>query len=157
MNFLFFLSISSLELPKNFKKTCSVFECLSYFINVTTLTKKILLRVMAEYTSDANEKYTLLYLMSRAGGNEFQNLRQQDPSVLELLNRFPSCALPLERLLENTLPLQPRYYSVCNSPQFSQYPRFAFNIITYETPSNYTKEGLCTNWLNNLYGKDLQR
>jgi len=141
------------ELPPTFRKKASIFECLSYFVNLRNIAKKSFYRAMAEYCKDQKEKYYLMYICSKAGMNEFQHLRNQDPSVLELLETFPSCSIPLNLILDNCYQLQPRYYSVVNSPLVNpNLATFAFNIIHYSTPEPYNqpRDGLCTNYLHKL-------
>ncbi|CAG8542170.1 10965_t:CDS:2 [Diversispora eburnea] len=114
-----------------------------------------LLRMMAEYTSDDQEKKTLLFLCSKQGVKQFNCLREQIPTLLDLLVTFPSCKPPVERLLDVLPAHQPRYYSIVNSPLVNREElHFAFNIIDYYTPTPYDvhKFGVCTPWLNKLSG-----
>jgi methionine synthase reductase len=82
-------------------------------------------------------------------------LREQVPTLLDLLITFPSCKPPLERLLDVLPSHQPRYYSIANSPLVNRdLLHFAFNIVDYRTPDPYNvrKYGVCTPWLDNLSG-----
>ncbi|CAG8446332.1 17285_t:CDS:2 [Acaulospora colombiana] len=145
------------ELPTHLKqaKSTSVIELLRYAVDLTSLPRKALLRMMAEYASDKLEKRNLLFLCSKQGAQQFNRLREQVPTVLDLLATFPSCKPPIERLLDTLPPHRPRYYSIVNSPlSNSNTLHFAFNVIDYHTPDPYNvrKLGVCTSWLNKLSG-----
>lgn len=82
------------------------------FTNCTDLTsvpRKSLLRMLAEYCSDPDEQRTLLFLTSRAGREAYATeITAGQPSVVDLLRRFPSCNPPVEALLDALPPLAPR-------------------------------------------------
>lgn len=70
--------------------------------------------------------------------------------MLELLERYPSCNPPLDRIVELLPPLLPRYYSACSSPLLhSNRFQFAFNVIEYDYNST-KRRGLCTSQLELL-------
>ena len=72
------------------------------------------------------------------------------PSLFEILQDFPSCQPPLERLLENMFPLLPRYYSTsCSTLVFPNECHFAFNVIEYVSTKGKPTQGLCSSWLEN--------
>ncbi|CAH1764544.1 4166_t:CDS:2 [Entrophospora sp. SA101] len=143
------ISVESLEekdLPSHLKNanSTSIIELLSYGVDLCSSPRKALLRMMAEYVSDENEKKTLLFLCSK-----------QAPTFLDLLTTFPSCKPPFERILDILPPHQPRYYSITNSPlSICDKLHIAFNVAEYDTPSPYNmrKYGVCTPWLDNLTG-----
>jgi len=56
-----------IALPATFRPKCTVFECLSYFVNLRSVHRKSFYRILAEHTTDPKEKYYLMYLCSRAG------------------------------------------------------------------------------------------
>ncbi|RIA98415.1 hypothetical protein C1645_870670 [Glomus cerebriforme] len=150
-------SVEGTELPSHLKnaKSTSIKELLQYGVDLTSLPRKALLRLMAEYTADEEEKKTLLFLCSKQGTTQFIRLREQVPTLLDLLVTFPSCKPPLERLLDVLPSQQPRYYSIVNSPLVNRdLLQFAFNIVDYKTPDPYNtrKYGVCTPWLDNLSG-----
>jgi sulfite reductase alpha subunit-like flavoprotein len=84
---------------------------------------KQLLRLMAEYTTDRNEKRVLDYLCSAEGQGVFCDLRTGPHiTVVQLLTAFPSCKPPLDHLLSLLQTLMPRFYSMSNDPHESCVP-----------------------------------
>jgi sulfite reductase alpha subunit-like flavoprotein len=78
---------------------------------------KQLLRVMAEYASDACEAKILNYLISAEGQGAFCDLRTGPHLTLpQLLHAFPSSHPPLDTLLSVLKQLMPRFYSLSNDP-----------------------------------------
>ncbi|CAG8517415.1 9499_t:CDS:2 [Acaulospora morrowiae] len=149
--------VEGTELPTHLKqaKSTSIIELLRYAVDLTSLPRKALLRMMAEYASNSLERKKLLFLCSKQGIQQFNRLREQIPTILDLLVTFPSCKPPIERLLDALPPHKPRYYSIVNSPLLnSDALHFAFNVVDYHTPDPYNvhRLGVCTSWLNKLSG-----
>lgn len=81
---------------------------------------KILLRVLAEYADDEDEKKLLTFLCSAEGQGVFCDFRTGPHiSLPQLLNAFPSSHPPLDILLSVLQPLMPRFYSLSNDPHES--------------------------------------
>jgi cytochrome P450/NADPH-cytochrome P450 reductase len=76
-------------------------------------------QVLARYTQDPDERAALEAL---AGDDADSHARYREQvfspyrSVLDLLEQYPSCALPFEVYLDMLAPLRPRYYSISSSP-----------------------------------------
>ncbi|KAJ0341403.1 hypothetical protein COL922a_002374 [Colletotrichum nupharicola] len=78
---------------------------------------KQLLRILAEYAADPNEKKLLTYLCAAEGQGVFCDFRTgPHVSLSQLLNAFPSSHPPLDLLLSVLNPLMPRFYSLSNDP-----------------------------------------
>lgn len=81
---------------------------------------KQLLRVLAEYASEPNEKKILMYLCAAQGQGAFCDLRTGAHITIEqLLHAFPSSQPPLDYLLSVLGPLMPRFYSLSQDPTIS--------------------------------------
>lgn len=81
---------------------------------------KSLLRLLAEYATDASEKKILMFLSSAQGQGAFCDLRTNAHiSVSQLLHAFPSSQPPLDYLLSALNTLMPRFYSLSQDPQIS--------------------------------------
>ena len=81
---------------------------------------KPLLRLMAEYTTEPNEKKILLYLSSAQGQAAFCDLRTGPHiTMAQLLSAFPSSQPPLPHLLSVLNTLMPRFYSLSQDPSLS--------------------------------------
>ena len=84
------------------------------------------IETLVGYTDDPDQKAALVAL---AGDDERALARYRSEvfvpnrSVLDLLERFPACAVPFEVYLDMLAPLRPRYYSISSSPLVS--PRVA--------------------------------
>ena len=82
---------------------------------------KPLLRVLAEYAHDPNEKQILRYLVSAQGQAAFCDLRTGPHiTLLQLLSAFPSSAPKLSHLFSVLNTLMPRFYSLSQDPQLSR-------------------------------------
>ncbi|SPN98817.1 related to methionine synthase reductase [Cephalotrichum gorgonifer] len=78
---------------------------------------KPLLRVLAEYADNEDERKTLLYLCSAEGQGIFCDFRTGPHiSIPQLLRAFPSSHPPLDVLLSVLQQLMPRFYSLSNDP-----------------------------------------
>ncbi|KAI1864168.1 hypothetical protein JX265_008539 [Neoarthrinium moseri] len=78
---------------------------------------KGLLRAMAEYANDPNEKKVLLYLCAGEGQGVFCDFRTgPHVSLAQLLHAFPSSKPPLDLVLSLLQPLMPRFYSLSSDP-----------------------------------------
>ncbi|TGZ85211.1 hypothetical protein EX30DRAFT_368312 [Ascodesmis nigricans] len=120
-------------------------ELLTWTVDIqSTAPTKKLLRVLAEYAEDENEKTILLYLCSKQGQAAFCELRTGPHISLEqLLRAFPSVHPPLHHLLSTLQQLMPRFYSLSADPHFtrpSSSPQkriIEIAVTVHETPENY--------------------
>lgn len=105
------------EVPAHLPGTATLRYVLANCCEIRSVPRKALLRVMAEFTSSEKEKRRLLELCSAQGSDDYTELiRQPNINVLDLLNTFPSCQPPVERLLEQWPRLLARPYSISTSP-----------------------------------------
>ncbi|CZT06533.1 related to methionine synthase reductase [Rhynchosporium agropyri] len=78
---------------------------------------KQLLRLLAEYASNPDEKKVLLFLCSAEGQGVFCDFRTGPHiTINQLLHAFPSSKPPLDHLLSQLQQLMPRFYSMSNDP-----------------------------------------
>ncbi|KAG6057707.1 hypothetical protein E4U17_001014 [Claviceps sp. LM77 group G4] len=81
---------------------------------------KPLLRVLAEYADEENEKKLLMFLCSAEGQGVFCDFRTGPHiTISQLLHAFPSSHPPMDELLSCLQPLMPRFYSLSNDPHAS--------------------------------------
>ena len=81
---------------------------------------KQLLRVLAEYATDKDERKILLFLCAAEGQGVFCDFRTGPHiTVAQLLHAFPSSKPPLDLLFSVLQPLMPRFYSLSNDPHES--------------------------------------
>ncbi|OTB07685.1 hypothetical protein M426DRAFT_53285 [Hypoxylon sp. CI-4A] len=81
---------------------------------------KSLLRILAEYALDPNEKKILMFLCSSEGQGVFCDFRTGPHiSLAQILSAFPSAKPPLELLFSVLQQLMPRFYSLSNDPHES--------------------------------------
>jgi cytochrome P450 / NADPH-cytochrome P450 reductase len=107
---------------------------------------------LAACAREAAERDALLAL---AGDDEASQGRYREQvftpraSVLDLLDRFPSCALPFEAYLEMLPPLRPRYYSISSSPLVAP-DVCSITVGVVDAPARSgtgTFKGVCSNYL----------
>ncbi|KAI8373390.1 hypothetical protein EDC96DRAFT_605898 [Choanephora cucurbitarum] len=141
------------NLPSHLKeaKEATLHQLFTYGVDLTSQPRKALFRMLADYTSDPKEKLTLMYICSKQGAAAFNAVRDQSPNLLDILDSFPSCQPPIERLLDLLPAHMPRYYSISSSPLKRQGKiRFAFNVVEYITSNQVQRKGVATPWLDKL-------
>ena len=99
--------------------------------------RKSLLRILGEHCSDAKDKRELLHLSSRGGRQDYYSLiTPVSPTLLDLLQHYPSCQPPLPALLDALPPLPPRLYSISSSPLESPgCPQIALTVVELGSPA----------------------
>ena len=123
-------------------------------LEIRAVPSKALVRVLSEHATDPQEKRRLQELCSKQGMNDYTRfIREPNLSLLDLLDTFPSCCPPFERLLELLPRLKARPYSVSSSPlENPTRLHFVFNIM--EIPAvegiREQRQGVCTGWLNGI-------
>jgi methionine synthase reductase len=141
------------NLPSHLQNAAStsLLELFRYGVDITTHPRKALFRMLADHTTDAKEKLTLMYICSKQGTAAFNAIRDETPTLLDILASFPNCHPPIERLLDLLPAHQPRFYSIASSPlKRHGKVRFAFNVVQYITPKNASRQGIATPWLDTL-------
>eukprot|EP00879_Flechtneria_rotunda_P019044 GHRR01019996.1.p1 GENE.GHRR01019996.1~~GHRR01019996.1.p1 ORF type:complete len:848 (+),score=279.58 GHRR01019996.1:379-2922(+) len=137
---------------------CTLRHAFTNCTDLTSVPRKSLLRLLAEHCKDQDEQRTLLYFTSRAGREAYaEEITRGQPSLLDLLRRFPSCQPPIGALLDTLPPLAPRMYSLSCAPVNGKVPgacgpnrvQFALSVVEFATKYG-TRHGVATTWLANL-------
>ena len=139
------------SVPKFIPEFSTIRHTLLTCLEIRGVPSKALVRVLAEHTSDLEEKRRLQELCSKQGAHDYTKfIREPGLSLLDLLNAFPSCRPPFERLLELVPRLKARPYSVSSSPlENPNHLHFVFNIVEFPAIKGVRpkRQGVCTGWL----------
>jgi len=131
---------------------CTVRQAFTDSIDITTPPRKAVLRALADYATDAQEKQRLLRLASEAGIEEYNKFIKNDQrTIYEVLHTFPSVNPPLDHILELLPRLAPRYYSISSSPNF--HPGFVHItsvVVNFTTTTGRAHNGVCSSWMASL-------
>ena len=130
---------------------CTLRTAFAKGCDLTTAARKSLLRVLAEHCSEKADKDRLLLLCSRQGRDEYaKEILAARPTLLDVLDMFPSCNPPLDALVDVLPPLPARMYSIACSPaEYSEKVQVAFTVVRYPSKDT-TREGVATSWLERI-------
>ncbi|KAK4881281.1 hypothetical protein RN001_004600 [Aquatica leii] len=126
--------------PQHLPNQGTLLEVFLRHLDIRTPPKKLFLKTLLRFTSEENEIRQLKLLTTPKASEEYVDFIKNHTTLLLLLNAFPSCQPPVERILENLGPLQPRPYSISSSPLAKEL-RVTFSVI---------ESGVCTGWLEKL-------
>ena len=162
--------------PSHIPSPCTIRDAFKKYCDImlTSRPSVNILRTLLEYCTNKSEKNRLQDLCSVDNRKELDRYLSCRPSLLEILNDFPSSRPPLAHLLDILPPLLPRYYSISNSPLSSPSRlHFCFTCVEYPVPvwepshkekteeesqqenkskKTKTKQGICSSWLKTLSG-----
>jgi len=106
------------------------------------------IEVLAEHTDDPEQQAALRTLTS--DDEQYRTMvREPNLSVLDLLDRYPACALPFPVFLDLLPALAPRYYSISSSPLASPHAVCVTEGVLAEPARSGTGrfDGVCSTYL----------
>lgn len=132
---------------------CTLRQILTDAIDITTPPRKAVLKALADYATNPDEKTRLLNL-SKDGdtADEYSRFIKHDQrTIFEVLQHFPSVNVPLSHILEMLPRLAPRYYSISSSPNAHPgHVHITSVVVRFHTPTGREHLGVCSTWLSNL-------
>ena len=140
-------SVKAKKLPAHLTENTvtleAVFSCL---VDIRAVPKKLFVRSLLEHTKDKEDIELLSLWCSKEGAKDFsQQVTEQKMSIMELLDRVPSCQPPVSVLLEHLPRLLPRPYSISSCVEATPGQlSWLFTRVTHPRP------GLATSWMSGL-------
>lgn len=131
---------------------CTVREVLQLHCEIARPARRQLLRELAEHCEDGDDRLDLLHLASKEGANRLRDeVKDEQPTLLNLLQAYPSCRPPLSSLLHHLPRLEPRLYSVANAATYQPgRVEVAYSSVRWTSPSGILRFGVCTNYLDEV-------
>uniref|UniRef100_A0A8D0APC8 Nitric oxide synthase n=1 Tax=Sander lucioperca TaxID=283035 RepID=A0A8D0APC8_SANLU len=131
---------------------CTIYQAFQYFLDITTPPSPVLLQQFAALATNDKQKKKLEILSK--GLQEYEEWKwYNNPTLVEVLEEFPSIQMPSTLLLTQLPLLQPRYYSISSSPDLHPGEiHLTVAVVSYrardgEGPIHH---GVCSSWLNRI-------
>lgn len=127
---------------------------LTHYIDITTPPRTNVMKDLAQYATDENDKEFLTKLSCNTveGKNQYNDWVVKDQRhIMQILEDCPSLMPPIDHVLELLPRLQARYYSIASSPKL--HPRsihVCAALVKYKTTSGRPAEGVCTSFLEKM-------
>ncbi|XP_043923547.1 nitric oxide synthase, brain-like [Protopterus annectens] len=134
---------------------CNIIHAFAHFLDITSPPSPQFLQLLAMQASDPEQKARLEVLSQ--GTQEYEEWKWfNSPTIVEVLEEFPSVQVPTSLLLTQLPLLQPRYYSISSSPDV--YPgeiHTTVAVVNYRTKDGKGQlhHGVCSTWLNEVAPK----
>ncbi|XP_028851510.1 nitric oxide synthase 1 [Denticeps clupeoides] len=136
---------------------CTIHQAFKYFLDVTTPPSPLLLQQFAPLAT--NEKHRKKLEILSKGLQEYEEWKwYNNPTMVEVLEEFPSLQIPCTLLVTQLPLLQPRYYSISSSPD--TYPgeiHLTVAIVSYRARDGDgpIHHGVCSSWLNSIEADEM--
>ncbi|ETE61210.1 Nitric oxide synthase, inducible, partial [Ophiophagus hannah] len=131
---------------------CTLSQALMHFLDVTSPPSQQLLRSFSQLAEDKSEKERLNLLCHNL--EEYNKWKfYNSPTILEVLEEFPSIRLSTSFLLSQLPLLKPRYYSISSSQDWEpQELHLTVAVVTYRSRNGKgpVHHGVCSTWLNTV-------
>lgn len=136
---------------------CSYRTALTYYLDLTSVPNTQILKDLAQYATDENDKalLTLMGSYSDEGRVKYKEwVIDGCRSIIAILEDLPSLKPPLDYLCELLPRLHPRYYSISSSAKVHPTAvHITAVIVHYETPTKRIAKGVATNCFRELFIK----
>ncbi|KAI4820969.1 hypothetical protein KUCAC02_028924 [Chaenocephalus aceratus] len=131
---------------------CTIYQAFQYFLDITTPPSPVLLQQFAALATNDKHKKKLEVLSK--GLQEYEEWKWfNDPTLVEVLEEFPSIQMPSTLLLTQLPLLQPRYYSISSSPDLHpEEIHLTVAVVSYRARDGVgpIHHGVCSSWLNSI-------
>ncbi|KAM7144961.1 nitric oxide synthase 1 isoform 2-T2 [Macrochelys suwanniensis] len=136
---------------------CTIFQAFKCYLDITTPPTPLLLQQFALLATNDKEKKRLQVLSK--GLQEYEEWKwSKNPTVVEVLEEFPSVQVPSTLLLTQLPMLQPRYYSISSSPDMSpDEVHLTVAVLSYRTRDGEgpIHHGVCSSWFNRIQADEV--
>uniref|UniRef100_A0A6Q2XU80 Nitric oxide synthase n=1 Tax=Esox lucius TaxID=8010 RepID=A0A6Q2XU80_ESOLU len=132
---------------------CTIFQAFQYFLDITTPPSPVLLQQFASLATNEKHRRKLEILSKYEEWKWYNN-----PTMVEVLEEFPSIQMPSTLLLTQLPLLQPRYYSISSSPDFHPGEiHLTVAVVSYKTRDGEgpIHHGVCSSWLNRIEADEM--
>ncbi|KAL4710691.1 hypothetical protein ACJJTC_004336 [Scirpophaga incertulas] len=124
---------------------------LTHYLEITALPRTHILRELAEYCSDEEDKNKLLLMATNSQeGKALYHSFVVDAcrNIVHILEDIKSCKPALDHICELLPRLQPRYYSISSSPKlYPETVHITAVVVQYKTSTGRINKGVATTWL----------
>jgi NADPH-ferrihemoprotein reductase len=139
---------------------CSYRTALTYYLDVTSMPNTQILKDIAQYATDENERalLTLMGSYSEEGKIKYKEwVLDSCRSIVAILEDLPSLKPPLDHLCELLPRLHPRYYSISSSPKVHPTNvHLTAIVVHFRSPTGRVVKGVATNCFRQLHLKHKQ-
>ncbi|XP_036382379.1 nitric oxide synthase, brain isoform X1 [Megalops cyprinoides] len=136
---------------------CTIYQAFKYFLDITTPPSPLLLQQFASLASNDKQRKRLEVLSK--GLQEYEEWKwYNNPTMVEVLEEFPSLQIPSTLLLTQLPLLQPRYYSISSSPDTCPGEiHLTVAVVSYRTRDGDgpIHHGVCSSWLNRIETEEM--
>jgi len=139
-----------------FPTPCTVRECLSRYIDLTSPPRRSELKLIAQFATDSLDKQALLRMASKEGKTEYrEKIMDAKIGFVDIISRLCKSVnnLPLEHLITICPSLQPRFYTIASSS--SVHPssvHLTISVLQEERKDGSLFKGVCSNYLTEEKG-----
>ncbi|KAM5182111.1 nitric oxide synthase, inducible [Mantella aurantiaca] len=131
---------------------CSLFQALTFFIDITTPPSQLLLKKLSLLAADSKDKQRLEELSKNIEKyNAWKSYNY--PSLLEVLEEFSSLEVPATFVITQLPPMKARYYSVSSSKDMIPGEiHLTVAVVNYKTRGGHgpLHHGVCSTWFNTI-------
>ncbi|KAH8385762.1 hypothetical protein KR009_008994 [Drosophila setifemur] len=126
---------------------------LTHYLEITAIPRTHILKELAEYCTDDNEKELLRNMASinPEGKEKYQSwIQDACRNIVHILEDIKSCRPPIDHVCELLPRLQPRYYSISSSSKLHPTDvHVTAVLVEYKTATGRTNKGVATTYLKN--------
>ncbi|XP_076452783.1 NADPH--cytochrome P450 reductase-like [Babylonia areolata] len=130
---------------------CSYRTALSHYVDLQTPPRTHVLRELAEYAADPQDKEFLIHMTQATEDGKARYLDwvvKDHRNILAILQDLPSLHPPLDHILELLPRLQARLYSISSSPKVQpETISITAVLVEYTTRPGRPVKGVATSWL----------
>uniref|UniRef100_A0A674BRN2 Nitric oxide synthase n=1 Tax=Salmo trutta TaxID=8032 RepID=A0A674BRN2_SALTR len=133
---------------------CTIYQAFQYFLDITTPPSPVLLQQFASLATNDKQRKKLETLSKEYEKWKWYN----NPTMVEVLDEFPSIQMPSTLLLTQLPLLQPRYYSISSSSDVHPGEiHLTVAVVSYKTRDGEgpIHHGVCSSWLNRIEAEEM--